>query len=116
MSRIASTNTRPSSSLLSQFGAQLWLIQRAALPPTFAKDIAPILFERCVSCHRPEASAPFSLLTYADVRPRARQRLENGERGVDVRVAAHQERDEGGAAFGGALGETGVDACHGAGG
>ena len=21
--------------------------------PTFAKDVAPILFENCVSCHRP---------------------------------------------------------------
>jgi Tfp pilus assembly protein PilF/mono/diheme cytochrome c family protein len=35
-------------------------------PPTFAKDIAPIVFANCASCHRPKGVAPFSLLTYAD--------------------------------------------------
>ena len=38
---------------------------------TFTRDIAPVLFERCASCHRPGQIAPFSLLTYEDVRPRA---------------------------------------------
>jgi tetratricopeptide (TPR) repeat protein/mono/diheme cytochrome c family protein len=38
---------------------------------TFAKDIAPLLFERCGGCHHPDGSAPFSLLTYADARRRA---------------------------------------------
>lgn len=33
---------------------------------TFAKDVAPILQNRCQTCHRPGQSAPFSLLTYAD--------------------------------------------------
>jgi Flp pilus assembly protein TadD len=42
-------------------------------PVTFARDVAPILYEACVSCHRPSGSAQFSLLTYEDVRPRARQ-------------------------------------------
>lgn len=47
--------------------------QRAGAPPvTFAADIAPILVSRCGSCHRPRGAAPFSLLTYADVRQRAR--------------------------------------------
>jgi len=36
---------------------------------TFSKDIAPIVFEHCASCHRPGDIAPFSLLTYRDVRP-----------------------------------------------
>jgi len=40
--------------------------------PTFTKDIAPIFFEQCASCHRPGEAAPFSVLKYADVRPRAR--------------------------------------------
>ena len=35
-------------------------------PVTFNKDIAPILFANCVSCHRPGEVAPFSLLTFAD--------------------------------------------------
>ena len=39
---------------------------------TFAKDIAPILFEHCASCHRSGEIAPFSLLTYVDARPWAR--------------------------------------------
>ena len=40
-------------------------------PPTYNKDIAPILNANCVSCHRPGHAAPFSLLTYDDVRARA---------------------------------------------
>src|ERR1700746_2502761 len=37
--------------------------------PTFTKDVAPILFERCVQCHRPNSVAPMSLLDYKTVRP-----------------------------------------------
>jgi tetratricopeptide (TPR) repeat protein len=40
---------------------------------TFSKDLAPVLFEHCTPCHRPGGSAGFSLLTFADARPRARQ-------------------------------------------
>jgi len=39
---------------------------------TFNKDVAPIIFEHCTSCHRPGEIAPFSLQTYEDVRQRAR--------------------------------------------
>ncbi len=35
------------------------------------RDVAPIVFDKCASCHRPGGPAPFSLLTYADVRQRA---------------------------------------------
>jgi len=41
-------------------------------PPTFARDIAPIVYSRCAPCHRPDGAAPFSLLTYADARRRGR--------------------------------------------
>jgi hypothetical protein len=44
----------------------------AAAPPTFAKDVAPIVYKRCVECHRPNAMAPMSLITYNDARPWAR--------------------------------------------
>jgi hypothetical protein len=37
--------------------------------PTFTKDVAPILYERCVQCHRPGSIAPMSLLDYKTVRP-----------------------------------------------
>jgi len=41
--------------------------------PTFNKEIAPILFQNCAACHRPGEAAPFSLLTYADAKKRAKQ-------------------------------------------
>ena len=40
--------------------------------PTFAKDVAPILYENCVVCHRPGEIAPMSLITYAEARPWSR--------------------------------------------
>jgi tetratricopeptide (TPR) repeat protein/mono/diheme cytochrome c family protein len=40
---------------------------------TFSNDIAPLIFAHCTSCHRPDGAAPFSLLTYADVKSRAEQ-------------------------------------------
>jgi Flp pilus assembly protein TadD len=40
--------------------------------PTFNKDVAPFVWNHCGTCHRPDGSAPFSLLTYDDVRSRAR--------------------------------------------
>jgi hypothetical protein len=36
---------------------------------TFSRDVAPILYKRCVTCHRPGDIAPMSLLTYKDARP-----------------------------------------------
>jgi tetratricopeptide (TPR) repeat protein/mono/diheme cytochrome c family protein len=40
---------------------------------TFNRDIAPIIFHSCSTCHRPGEAAPFSLLNYSDVRKHARQ-------------------------------------------
>ena len=40
--------------------------------PTFANDVAPILYRSCVNCHRPGQIAPMSLLNYQEVRPWAR--------------------------------------------
>jgi mono/diheme cytochrome c family protein len=40
--------------------------------PTFAKDVAPIMFAKCASCHRPGEVAPMPLLSYEDARPWAR--------------------------------------------
>ncbi len=44
----------------------------AARAITFNRDIAPLVFEHCATCHRPGTAAPFSLLTYRDARPWAR--------------------------------------------
>jgi hypothetical protein len=51
-------------------------------PVTFTKDVAPILQRSCVRCHRPNQSAPMSLMTYEDARPWARS--------VKMRVAARE--------------------------
>jgi hypothetical protein len=53
---IATANTAPS----------------AGSPPTFAKDVAPILFEKCVSYHRAGEIGPMPLLSYEDARPWAK--------------------------------------------
>jgi hypothetical protein len=45
----------------------------AAATPTFSHDIAPIVYDNCVSCHRPGEVAPFALFTYDDVKKRADQ-------------------------------------------
>ncbi len=42
-------------------------------PVTFNKEIAPLIYQNCATCHRPGEVAPFSLLTYADVKKRAKQ-------------------------------------------
>jgi len=39
--------------------------------PTFAADVAPIVYNNCSTCHRPGQAAPFSLLSYEDVKRRA---------------------------------------------
>jgi hypothetical protein len=40
--------------------------------PTFTRDVAPILFRNCATCHRPGEIAPMSLLTYEEARPWAK--------------------------------------------
>ncbi|HZR26004.1 MAG TPA: hypothetical protein VFA59_20560, partial [Vicinamibacterales bacterium] len=49
--------------------------------PTFSKDVAPILYKNCASCHHAGEIAPMSLITYADARPWVRSiatRVSNG--------------------------------------
>jgi mono/diheme cytochrome c family protein len=41
-------------------------------PPTWAGDVAKVIYANCVECHRPNESAPFSLLTYVAVAKRAK--------------------------------------------
>ena len=57
--------------------AQVLGVILAALTPqpagavTFSRDIAPLIEARCGTCHRPGGDAPFSLVTFDDVRGRA---------------------------------------------
>src|SRR5258706_8169002 len=39
---------------------------------TFNREIAPIIFRNCASCHRPGEAAPFALLSYTDVSKKAK--------------------------------------------
>ncbi len=41
----------------------------AISPPTFYKDVLPILQDHCQSCHRPGEVAPMPLVTYDQTRP-----------------------------------------------
>jgi Flp pilus assembly protein TadD/mono/diheme cytochrome c family protein len=43
-------------------------VEAAAAPVTFNRQIAPILYNHCSSCHHPGGSGPFSLLSYADAK------------------------------------------------
>ena len=65
--------------LLGTWGAA---VAQAQSSPTFAEDIAPILYESCVRCHQPNGIGPMALLTYEDVRPYA-SRI---KRNVEARV------------------------------
>jgi mono/diheme cytochrome c family protein len=56
--------------IIATAGPSIAQSDRSLAAPTFTKDVAPILFNHCASCHRSGGSAPFSLLTYADVRQR----------------------------------------------
>jgi hypothetical protein len=40
--------------------------------PTFTRDVAPIFYKSCVSCHHPGEIAPMSLLDYRSARPWAK--------------------------------------------
>src|SRR5258707_9172595 len=55
-------------SLLVLFSA----VAAAQSTPTFSKDVAPVLYKNCASCHRPGDIAPMPLLTYEKVRPWAK--------------------------------------------
>ena len=52
-----------------------------AAAPTFSKDVAPILYKNCATCHRAGEIGPMALLTYNDARPWAKSiatRVANG--------------------------------------
>jgi hypothetical protein len=51
--------------------ALVTLAAAVSAPPTFSKDVAPLLWKNCASCHRPGEVGPFPLLTYKDAAKRA---------------------------------------------
>jgi cytochrome c553 len=44
----------------------------AAATPTFSKDVASILYNRCAECHRAGEAAPMALTSYQEARPWAK--------------------------------------------
>ncbi len=66
--------------IATTFTAAVWLSAATqSAPPaapastvTFSEHIAPILYDNCVTCHRPGEAAPFALITYEDVRRRGK--------------------------------------------
>ena len=50
--------------------------ERAASRVTFSETIAPILYEHCVTCHRPGEIGPFSLVSYEDAARRGAKIVE----------------------------------------
>ena len=58
--------------LVAYAGAPTNAQQPAATPPTFTKDVAPILYKQCIGCHRRGEIAPMSLVTYEEARPWAK--------------------------------------------
>lgn len=50
-------------------------------PTTFTRDIAPIVYGKCVSCHRAGEAAPFPLTRYEEVKRRAREIAEVTQKG-----------------------------------
>jgi mono/diheme cytochrome c family protein len=66
------------AAVLLTAGASMWTSNaaektaKAGKAVTFSKDVAPIFYNNCAECHRPNDIAPMSLITYKDARPWAR--------------------------------------------
>src|SRR5690348_14679157 len=70
---------------VSTFIAAFALVSTSAMaqnPVTFTKDVAPILQEKCQTCHRAGTNAPMSLGTYQEARPWAKS--------IKAKVAARE--------------------------
>jgi hypothetical protein len=66
------TKVTPVATLVCILASTLGQAPSVSVAPSFSKDVAPILYRRCTSCHRPGENAPMSLLTYEEARPFAR--------------------------------------------
>ncbi len=59
--------------LIASVSAAGRIDERTVTPaaPTWASDVAPIIYKNCTPCHRPGQIAPFPLLAYDDAKARA---------------------------------------------
>jgi len=67
---LGAQNNQPVATVVANAAA------KRADPPTWARDVAPIMQAKCQVCHQPDAIAPMSLLTYADAK-RAATRIKS---------------------------------------
>src|SRR5688500_16078966 len=54
---------------LFAFQGSAFPADRPTGPVTFTKDVAPIIQQKCQTCHRPGSAAPMVFMTYEQVRP-----------------------------------------------
>ena len=71
IARLAAALTLPALGLSAFIGAAA-LHPPSSGPVTFSETIAPILYDNCVTCHRPGEAAPFSLISYEDARKKGK--------------------------------------------
>jgi tetratricopeptide (TPR) repeat protein len=65
--------TRAGAAIVLLVAAQAFRPDVASAQPTYSKDIAPLLNDRCALCHHPGGTAPFALTTYDEVKRHATQ-------------------------------------------
>jgi len=65
-------------------------VRASEAPVTFNRQIAPILYKNCTTCHHPGGGGPFSLLTYEEARRRGPQLVQvTGSRYMPPWLPAH---------------------------
>jgi hypothetical protein len=73
--------TRVAVALAGLIGTGASVYAQSPTPPTFSKDVAPILYQNCTSCHRSGEIGPMPLVSFSDARPWAKSiatRVANG--------------------------------------
>ena len=73
--------TRVAVALAGLIGMAASVHAQSTAAPTFSKDVAPILYQNCTSCHRAGEIGPMSLVSFSDARPWAKSiatRVTNG--------------------------------------
>jgi len=66
------TRTRVAVALAGLIGTAASVYAQSPTVPTFSKDVAPILYQNCTSCHRPGEIGPMPLISFSDARPWAK--------------------------------------------
>ncbi|HEU4731264.1 MAG TPA: cytochrome c, partial [Kofleriaceae bacterium] len=96
MIRLEGPRVSPRSGRCAALGMAMLLHVAAACspsPPTWNQDVAPILAEHCMSCHRDGGLAPFSLTDYESAKETAGRMMDQVVRGVMPPFSAQSDAD-----------------------